>query len=150
MFRLDYSKATTLQLSSDAFWWLFAGEEPLDEANLEEADDVTKMFPDGFEIKEGWEEVSGEGLIEATFIPYTQETESYDLKQELSKCSELLLKWLPDGKAQVIWRQTMTDEKWEYGTFEIKTTPKGLKYFERGELGKGNYSRFYLKHFVSA
>ena len=47
-FVLDYSKKQTLQISNDAFCFLYYGEEPLDEDNLEEANEmliVGNIFP---------------------------------------------------------------------------------------------------------
>ena len=49
-FVLDYSKKQTLQISNDAFCFLYYGEEPLDEDNLEEANEVSEMFSNNFYI----------------------------------------------------------------------------------------------------
>lgn len=43
-FVLDYSKKQTLQISNDAFYFLYYGEEPLDEDNLEEANELSTAF----------------------------------------------------------------------------------------------------------
>lgn len=152
MFYPDYSNKRTLQLSNDAFWYLYMGEEPIDTDNLEEAAEVMAMFPNGYEIEEGWEEIDDEGLIEAVFIPYKAEASRYDLKHVLSKYLELHLTWLDDThtKATVMDYYPATGKSELYGTVDIKSTPKGLKYFEKGTLGKGDYSRFYLKHFSQA
>ena len=149
MFYPDYSNKRVLQLSNDAFWYLYMGEEPIDTDNFEEAAEVMAMFPNGYEIEEGWEEIDDEGLIEAVFVPYKPKLIGYDCRHQLSKYAELHLTWLDDAhtKAKVIWYNSETGKSDLYGIVDIKATPKGLKYFERGELGRGNYSRFYLKHF---
>ena len=69
-FILDYSKKQTLQISNDAFYFLYYGEEPLDENNLEEANDVSEMFSNNFYIEDDWKAVDDSDLIECTFIPY--------------------------------------------------------------------------------
>ena len=68
-YKLDPSKALVRILSNDAFFWLFAEEEPLDEENLEEAEEIQALFPNGFIIQEGWT-YEDEDSIKATFIPY--------------------------------------------------------------------------------
>lgn len=149
MFKLDYSKAQTLQISNDAFYWLLYEEEPLDEDNIEEAKEVADMFPNGFQIEDNWSPLPDEGLIEATFVPYIEEETNYDLVHELTKYIELHLTWLDEGhsQARVLWHDLRNNSDELYGDVLIQQTPKGLKYFERGTLGNGNYSRFYLKHF---
>ena len=73
MFTLDHNNARTLQISNDAFYYLSYGEEPLDESNLEEAEEVVSMFPNSFYIDNNWREVEDcPGMIEATFIAYIE------------------------------------------------------------------------------
>lgn len=77
-YKLDSTKAQQLQLSNDAFHYLMYGEEPLDDGNLDEANEITEMFPFGFSIGD-WEYVEGEyDLIEATFTPYVEDDVKYD------------------------------------------------------------------------
>ena len=57
LFLLDRSKTLELQISNDAFFYLLEEEEPLDEANLEEAQEILAMFPNGFVIEDGWKPV---------------------------------------------------------------------------------------------
>ena len=63
-FVLDYSKKQTLQISNDAFCFLYYGEEPLDEDNLEEANEVSEMFSNNFYIEDDWKAVDNSDLIE--------------------------------------------------------------------------------------
>lgn len=78
-FTLDPSKAVTMQISNDAFFYLRDEEEPLDESNLEEAEEIQSMFPNGFVIDGNWEYVEDEpDTIQVTFIPYIKATEEYD------------------------------------------------------------------------
>lgn len=75
-YRLDASKAQTLQISNDAFWYLYQEEEMLDESNMEEAKEVMQMFPFGYLIKEDFMQVEDEAdLIECTFIPYVEDVD---------------------------------------------------------------------------
>ncbi len=77
-YRLDSTKAQKLQISDDAFHYLMYGEDPLDEDNLDEANEVSALFPYGFSISD-WEVVEGEyDLIEVTFIPYVADDVKYD------------------------------------------------------------------------
>lgn len=79
MFVLDKNKATTLQISNDAFYYLRDGEDPIDEENLEEAYEIQYMFPNGFQIQDNWSVVDDEpGLIEVTFIPYVEGDNDWD------------------------------------------------------------------------
>ena len=50
LFILDTTRAIELQISNDAFFYLLEEEEPLDEANLEEAQEILAMFPNGFVV----------------------------------------------------------------------------------------------------
>lgn len=57
-----------LRLSNDAFWLLYCEEEPIDEANIAEAQAIAAQFPNGFTIADDWIELEDTGLIEATFL----------------------------------------------------------------------------------
>lgn len=77
-YKLDNTKAQHLQISNDAFHYLMYGEEPLDDDNLEEANEIAAMFSFGYSIK-NWEYVKGENdLIEAIFVPYIKDDIQYD------------------------------------------------------------------------
>lgn len=80
MKKLDYEKAEIRQLSSDAFFLLLKNEPPLDEDNIEEADEIKEMFPNGFEIEDSWR-YAEDGCVEAKFIPYII-TEDNEVKYE--------------------------------------------------------------------
>lgn len=84
-FILDYSKKQTLQISNDAFYFLYYGEEPLDENNLEEANDVSEMFSNNFYIEDDWKAVDDSDLIECTFIPYIEDQADYDEYEDLTR-----------------------------------------------------------------
>ena len=73
-YKLDAQNAVTLQISNDAFWYLYQEEEMIDEDNIEEAQEVMSMFPNGFIIKDDYVVVEDEpDLIECTFIPYVED-----------------------------------------------------------------------------
>ena len=73
-YKLDATKAVTLQISNDSFWYLYQEEEMIDEDNMEEAEEVMSMFPNGYIIKDDYAVVEDEpDLIECTFIPYVKD-----------------------------------------------------------------------------
>lgn len=144
MFKLDYSRAETLQLSNDAFYYLKDEDEPLDESNLEEAQEVFAMFPDGFIIEDHWQAIKGTDLIEATFVPYTQDTAEYDAYWEMARGVSLQLTYLDNNQIEVWWNNDNIGTRELYGRFNIQTNKKGLKYFTKGP----GQSVFFLKRFV--
>ena len=79
MFVLDKSKAVTLQISNDAFYYLRDGEDPIDEENLNEVYEIQEMFPNGFQIQDNWSIVECiDDLLEVTFIPYVEDINDWD------------------------------------------------------------------------
>lgn len=65
-------------MSNDAFHYLAYNEEPLDDDNLDEANEISALFANGFSISE-WSYVEGEDdLIEATLVPYVEDNIKYD------------------------------------------------------------------------
>lgn len=78
-FILDQNKSVIMQISNDAFFYLKDEDEPLDEENLDEANEILEMFPNGFVISDDWEYVDNEpDTIQATFIPYVEENQDWD------------------------------------------------------------------------
>ena len=76
---LDSNKAVVMQISNDAFFFLKEDEEPLDEDNLDEANEILQMFPNGFVISDNWEYVEDEpDTVQVTFIPYVEEQQNWD------------------------------------------------------------------------
>lgn len=96
MYKLDYSKKQVLQLSNDAFFYLKEEEEPLDEDNLDEANEIISMFPKGFHIDEGWKYVEDSDMVEATFIPYIDDDWQFDEYIDLFNGWQLQIKWTDD------------------------------------------------------
>lgn len=75
-YKLDADKAVTMQISNDSFWYLYQEEEMIDEDNMEEAEEVMSMFPNGFIVKDDYKVVDDEpDLIECTFIPYVEDND---------------------------------------------------------------------------
>ena len=93
---LDYSKKQVLQLSNDAFFYLKEEEEPLDEDNLDEANEIISMYPKGFHIDECWKYVEDSDMIEATFIPYIDDDWQFDEYIDLFNGWQLQVKWTDD------------------------------------------------------
>ena len=148
MYSLDYSKAETLQLTNDAFFYLYQGEELLDEGNMAEVEEVLSMFPNGFEVEESWAEVPQTDLIAAVFIPYIEERLNYDEYDELCKGYELQIKWLAPELIQVWRHNRRAGTRIECGPFEVRTNQWGNRYFEIPSVSNRQPSIFFLKHFI--
>lgn len=146
-FIMDYSKKQTMQISNDAFCYLYYGEQPLDEDNLEEAEEVSAMFPYGFYIEEDWKTVENSDLIEATFVPFVKDEIDYDEYEELTKYIQQQIKWLDANTIRVWWYNTETGARELRGDFNVYTNQCGLKCFQTGDYTIGKGSLFFLKHF---
>ena len=113
-YKLDLEKAVTLQISNDAFWFLYQDEEMIDEDNMEEAEEVLSMFANGFVIKDDYKIVDDEpDLIECTFIPYVEDKDmnwdgEYTAFNSKSIRSDVVLfKIINHNKCYIRW----TDER---------------------------------------
>lgn len=150
-FRLDYSKAQTMQISNDAFFFITEEEEPLDEENLEEAQEVLSMFPNGFYVEENWKPVENSDLIEATFIPYVEDEDDWDEYQDISKYWQMQIKWLDTNHIRVWWYNCQKSTRELQGDFKVYINQYGHKCFHTGEQDNefvpGKTSIFFLKHF---
>lgn len=150
-FKLDYSKAQTMQISNDAFFFITEEEEPLDEENLEEAQEVLSMFPNGFYVEENWKPVEDSDLIEATFIPYVEDEDDWDEYQDLTKYIQMQIKWLNANHIRVWWFNNQTGTRELRGDFKVYTNKYGLKCFHTGNQDEdfvtGKMSLYFLKNF---
>lgn len=150
-FKLDKSQALELQITNDAFFYLLEEEEPLDEANLEEAQEILAMFPNGFVIEEGWRPVEDSDLIEAVFVPYVSDNTDYDEYYELTKYIQMQIKWLDATHIRMWWYDSEAGTRKLRGDFKVYTNEHGLKCFHIGNQDEdfvaGKNSLFYLKHF---
>ena len=150
-FKLDYSKAQAIQISNDAFFFITEEEEPLDEENLEEAQEILSMFPNGFYVEENWKPVEDSDLIEATFIPYVEDEDDWDEYQDLTKYLQMQIKWLDANHIRAWWYNGQNGTRELQGDFRVYTTQNGLKCFHTGEQDKefipGKMSLFFLKRF---
>ena len=150
-FRLDYSKAQTMQISNDAFFFITEEEEPLDEENLEEAQEVLSMFPNGFYVEENWKPVEDSDLIEATFIPYVEDEDDWDEYQDLTKYLQMQIKWLDANHIRVWWYNSQKGTRELQGDFKVYINQYGHKCFHTGEQDKefvpGKMSLYFLKYF---
>lgn len=150
-FRLDYSKAQAMQISNDAFFFITEEEEPLDEENLEEAQEVLSMFPNGFYVEENWKPVEDSDLIEATFIPYVEDEDDWDEYQDLTKYIQMQIKWLDANHIRVWWFNNQTGTRELRGDFKVYTNKYGLKCFHTGnqdeDFATGKMSLYFLKNF---
>ena len=96
MYKLDYNKKITIQLSNDAFFYLKDGEELIDDANADEVAEIIAMFEfeNGYYIEDSWQYVNDSDLIEATFVPYVEEQWDFDEYIDLFNGWQLQIKWL--------------------------------------------------------
>lgn len=147
----DYSKKQTLQISNDAFCFLYYGEEPLDEGNLEEANEVSEMFSNNFYIEDDWKAVDGSGLIECTFVPYAEGQAGYDEYEDLTKYIQQQIKWLDADHIRVWWFNSQTGTRELRGDFKVYANEYGLKCFHAGNQDEdfvaGKMSLHFLKNF---
>lgn len=152
MYKLDYTKAEILQISNDAFFYLRDGEEPLDEANLEEANEIYASFPNGFEIKGLWATIPDTDIIEATFVPYVIDDSDYDMYQELAKGYFWQLKFTQDNRFVKYWSYRESTGEREYkGEYELRISALSKQHwigFSTGDVRKGKGCVFWLKHFT--
>lgn len=150
-FRMDYSKKQVMQISNDAFYYLYYGEEPLDDENMEEAQEITDMFPNGFVIEDNWENIDDTDLIECTFVPYVKDDMDFDEYENLTKYIQLQIKWLDTNLIRAWWFYEQTGARELRGDFKVYTDKYGNRYFHTGEQDKdfvsGKMSLYFLKHF---
>lgn len=150
-FILDYSKKQTLQISNDAFYYLYCGEEPLDENNLEEAKEVSEMFSNNFYIEDNWKTVNDSDLIECTFIPYTKNKLDYDAYLNSGPYIQEQIKWLDISHIR-LWRfNSKTKTRELCGDFKVYINEYGNKCFHTGDQDKefttGKMSLYFIKNF---
>lgn len=155
-FIADKNRAQTLQLSNDAFYYIQFEEEPLDDSNLEEAEEIVAMFPNGFYIEEGWKAVDDTDLIEATFVPFVEASKSdYDESLAITKYTEVCIKWIEPGKKVKAWlMNSQTGKVTQLGECPIRTNEYKHKYFYTGnqaeEFTTGKMSMYFLKDFKAS
>lgn len=149
MLELDVKNKISLQMSCDAFYWLYCGDEPLDPDNLEEAEEIAAMFPHGFLIDDNYEFVVDDpGLIEAIFIPYRPDTFQADAYDKLTTEARLEIKYLSGDKLIYRLYNTKYGEYsgiWSRAEVPIETNKFGLRFFKT----RGG-SMFFLRNFLKA
>lgn len=148
-YKLDATKSQTLQISNDAFWYLYQEDEMLDESNMEEAKEVMQLFPFGFIIKEDFKVVEDEtDLIECTFIPYIEDIdikwdgESRCLNSKKVDPHVLLFKVINHNKCFIRWMDERDGRISHEGEYEVVyfggnpwcKIPSGSKLFDACSL----------------
>ena len=150
-FRLDYSQKREMQISNDAFFYLLEEEEPLDEENLEEAQEILEMFPHGFYIEDSWKAVEDSDLIECTFVPYVEDDMDFDEYEELTKYIHQQIKWLDANIIRVWWYNLQTGARELRGDFKVYTDKYESRCFHTGDQSQefvaGKMSLYFLKRF---
>lgn len=119
----------TLTLTSDAYWLITANEEPLDEANREEADRLFSEYPEGFELKDMCP-VKGTDLVKVTLVTfdtwkpdaYMQLTDKCRMEIKCTGDTSLQYRWTIEGTAGKVFDADITVNG--QGKKEFRT-PKG-------------------------
>lgn len=101
MFKLDYSKASLMQISNDAYHYLRFEEDPIDEDNLDEAYEILAMFPNGFIISDNINIIKGTDLIECEIVPYIQDEWKYGMYIDLFNGWQIQISLLLNGNAEI-------------------------------------------------
>lgn len=131
-------------LSNDAFYYLSEGEEPLDESNLEEAERIIAMFPEGYKITYVGR-VGDRGEVECDIAPaVTSEKPEHIIT--LTRYVQLHLNYTGADRVKVMWVNTYNHTRELYGEFLVRTDAKGRKYIHTGgdTFVTGKHSLFYL------
>lgn len=150
-FRLNYNEQKIFQLSNDAFFYLAYGEEVLDEDNLEEAQEIADLFPNGFYIEDNWEYIENSDLIQATFVPYIIDDFDFDEYENLTNDIQHQIKWLGPNLIRAWWYYPKSGKRKLRGDFKVYTNQFGARCFHTGDQEKdfapGKSSKYFLKHF---
>ena len=125
-YKLEKKNAITLQICNDSFWYLYQEEEMIDEDNMEEAQEVMNMFPNGFIIKDDFKVVDDEpDLIECTFVPYIQDIDivwdgeyvAYNSKGIRSNV--FLFKVIDHNRCYIRWMDERDGRIFKEGEYEV-------------------------------
>lgn len=146
-FKMGLDKKQVMQISNDAFYYLYCGEEPLDESNMEEVQEIEAMFPNGYCIEDNWETVEDSDLIEITIIPYVEDDDDYDEYLELSQDVQLQIKWTGENKVMAWFSNGQLGTRELIGEFDVYTIKSKNRCFHTGDYEKGEGSLFFLKNF---
>ena len=126
-YKLDATKATTLQISNDSFWYLYQEDEMIDEDNMEEADEILSLFPNGFIIKDDFKIVDDEpDLIECTFIPYIEDIDiNWDgehviVNSKGVRVDVLMFKIINHERCYIRWMDERDGRIFDEGEFEVE------------------------------
>lgn len=154
-FKPDPTKRRSLILSNDAFFYLYRGEDLIDEDNLDEVQEVESYFPCGYTIQEPWNYV-GTDLVEAVFVPLiidgpkeNQSQLDFDGENILSPSFVMHIKLSDDKKRVKLWYFNSLSNIKEYkGEFELKWN-KSHKFvgFSVGDWRIGKGTLVWLKSF---
>lgn len=125
-YKLDATKSQTLQISNDAFWYLYQEDEMIDETNMDEAKEIMQMFPFGFIIKDDYAILEDEpDLVECTFIPYVEENniqwdgENRCFNKKGLDPHVLLFKVLSPNKCYIRWMNEQDGKILREGEYSI-------------------------------
>lgn len=149
------SKERHFELTNDAFFYLLENQEPIDEANLVEANSVKAQFLGGFTIADNWLLLDDTGKVSCTIISRKEpEQIEYDAFLPITKSQELRIKWLAPDSIKV-WRcYAKSNSAKLLGEYKVYVNEYGLKCFHTGPQNQkfitGQSSLYFIKHFQKA
>jgi hypothetical protein len=93
-YSMNYDHAERVIIPNDAFFYLKDDEPMIDETNIRFVHEINRRFQNGFHIDDDWCYVDEEnGLIDALFIPYEEDTFQYNLYIDLFNNWYLQIDW---------------------------------------------------------
>lgn len=152
----DKNNIREVIISNDAFFYMFAGEEMLDDENYEEVEEIEGYFPSGYIILDGWKCIAN-GLVEASFAPLIQqqieepnieingdEYDEYDGVMVLNSNYIIRIKLTQAGTHVKVWRGSTY-----LGEFKLRYNNAKKKFvgFATGNYKNGEGCLFWLKDF---
>lgn len=147
-------QSKVIVMSSDAYYYLLCGEEPLDDDNYSEINTLMREYPNGYELSDIISADNERGLITTKITPYDVNDMEYDLYLQLTKYISVQLAWVDAGRKAVrVWWYNNRSGAREYkGEFLIRTNEFGQEYFQTGdqsaqEFVSGRMSMYYIKEF---
>lgn len=138
-FILDKSHAKDFTISNDAFFYLQLGDEPLDEANLIEAESVANSFINGFDIVE-WRYIDN-GKVYCKLAPYIAE-QSYDAFIQATNYHDMRIRYNSPSNVTAWYIDNRDNSIRPAGTHDIIDADTNPSFYT--DLG----SRFFLKRFT--
>ena len=129
MLKLSEKDAEIKLLTNDAFFWLKDEEEPIDEANLEEAYELLELYPNGFKLLDNFT-YEDDDTIKCILVPYI-EVPDEDWDGEVSLVNQAPIKFKRVGLTGIkyLWLNENTHKVIAEGETELSFTAANKPYF---------------------